>query len=148
MRTLVTCICVAMAMGSMATAQQSNAPVGEAPAPETDLPKEEQHLRKGVMLLAALYDTLMKVQDQSSAQAAVPKIVRLTRELHAWGQGVTALPQLSEKEARTYESRYLPLINRVNEHLRAQGERLAAWEYYGSQDLEYALISLYTMAQQ
>lgn len=139
--------CVAVVgVAVLCPAQQLDETLGETLEPS--FPKEELHIRSGVMLLASLYDVLAKVQDKASAQAAVPKIVRISRDLHAWGQAVASLPPLSEKEMRVYENRYLPIIRRVNDHLRAQGERLAAWEYYGSQDLEYALISLYTMAQQ
>ena len=105
-------------------------------------------MRSGIMLLASLYETLAKVQDRPSAQAAALELVRLSRDLHSWAQGVSALPLLDEKEMRAYERRYLPVIQRVNDHLRVQGERLAASDYFGSQDLAQALISLYSTAQQ
>lgn len=127
-------------------AAQQPAPAAAAELPA--MPTEEQHMRAGIMLLAALYDSLARVQDFAGAQAAAPEVARIARELHAWAQGVSALPPLGEKEVRAYERRYLPTIRRVNEHLRAQGERLSASDYYGSQDLAAALISLYSMAQQ
>lgn len=112
------------------------------------VPVEEQYMRSGIMLLASLYEALAKVQDRDGAQAAVPEINRISRDLHTWAQGLSALPPLGEREMRSYERRYLPAIRRVNDHLRAQGERLAASDYFGSQDLATALVSLYAMIQQ
>lgn len=112
------------------------------------LPQEELHIRAGVVLLGMLYNTLARVQDHESAQAAVPVIVRLTHDLQTWGQGVSTLPQLDEETRSMYENRYLPAIRRLNDHLRVQGERLAASDYFGSQDLSTALISLYASVQQ
>lgn len=136
-----------VAAGLPCAAQQSaEAMEGDLQAPV--MPVEELHMRSGIMLLASLYESLARVQDFNSAQTAAPEVARLSRELHSWAQGVSALPPLGEKEVRAYERRYLPAIRRVNDHLRAQGERLAASDYYGSQELAAALISLYSMAQQ
>ena len=115
---------------------------------EPELSTEETHIRAGIVLLGMLCNTLAKVSDHESAQAAVPVIVRITRELHAWGQGTNALPPLSEELKEEYELRYLPAIRRLNDHLRVQGERLAASEYFGCQDLSTALVSLYVSSQQ
>lgn len=135
-----------MALVPLLPAQQEQ---GNAAQPlEQELPREEVQIRSGIVLLGTLCNTLAKVQDHASAQAAVPGIVRLTRDLHAWGQAMNALPQLSESDKSMYEARYLPVIRRLNEHLRAQGERLAASEYFGSQDLAVSLISLYVTTQQ
>lgn len=112
------------------------------------LPAEQQHIRSGILLLANLSETLARVQDFNSAQAAAAEVTRAAHALHSWAQGVSALPPLSEKDVRAYERRFLPIIRRVNDHLRAQGERLAASDYYGSQELAAALIALYSMAQQ
>ncbi len=115
---------------------------------EQQLPPEEKHLRIGIIILAQLCKTLSEVNDAQSAQAAVPIIVRLSRELHMWGQGLTHLPQRSEETMRAYEQRYLPMIEKLNSHLRVQGERLTASSYFGSQDLSTALIALYSSVQQ
>lgn len=138
---------LALAAGALRGTALQTPPAAEPAAPAA-LPAEEQHLRAGIMLLAALYESLARVQDAASARAAAPEVTRLAGELHTWAQGVSSLPLLSEKEARTYERRYMPTIRRVNDHLRAQGERLAASDYYGSQELASALVSLYSMAQQ
>ena len=132
---------------SLAVAQVSDEAM-EADLQTPSMPMEEQHMRSGIMLLANLSEVLARVQDFNSAQAAAADVTRVARALHSWAQGVSALPPLGEKEVRAYERRYLPTIRRVNDHLRAQGERLAASDYYGSQDLAAALISLYSMAQQ
>lgn len=123
----------------------SSLSAGEALAPS--LPAEEVHIRTGIIILGNLYKAMAQVQDEQSAQAAVPTIVRITRELHAWAQGVSSLPPLSDEMRQMYETRYLPIIRQLNDHLSAQGERLAASEYFGSQDLSTALVSLYCSTQ-
>lgn len=140
-------LAVCAALFSPCVAQQSAEEV-EADLQLPAMPIEELHMRSGILLLASLCESLAKVKDADSAQEAVPEITRISRDLHQWAQGVSALPPLGEKEVSAYERRYLPTIRRVNDHLRAQGERLAAAEYYGSQELASALISLYSMAQQ
>lgn len=136
------------AAAAMSPAQQPAAEAAAVEPPLPALPAEELHLRTGIMLLAALQKTLAQVSDRQSAQAAVSEVVRLTRELHNWAQGVAVLPVLSKDEVQVYERRYLPAIQQLNDYLRAQGERLAASDYFGVQDLGLALIALYTMAQQ
>lgn len=136
----------ALALFPLLSAQQ--VADNEQPTRDAELPTEEVHIRTGMMLLSTLYNTLAKVKDRETAQASVPGVVRLTRELHAWGQAMNTLPPLSEPDREMYETRYLPAIRRLNEHLRAQGERLAASEYFGSQDLAVSLISLYVTTQQ
>ena len=118
------------------------------PLQQEQLPPEEKHLRTGIIILAQLCKTMSEVNDPQSAQAAVPIIVRLSRELHLWGQGIAQLPQRNETLMSTYERRYLPIIEKLNSHLRVQGERLAASSYYGSQDLPTALMALYSSVQQ
>lgn len=147
MRACHIALCVVAVLPMRGVAQQS----ADAVDSDMQLPTmsmQELHMRSGIMLLASLYETLAKVQDRPSAQAAALELVRLSRDLHSWAQGVSALPLLDEKEMRAYERRYLPVIQRVNDHLRVQGERLAASDYFGSQDLAQALISLYSTAQQ
>lgn len=117
-------------------------------APTPSLPPEELHIRTGIIILGNLYNALASVSDKDSAQAAVPTVMRLSRELQAWAQGVSALPPLSDEAKLVYEKRYMSAIERLNDHLRAQGERLAASDYFGSQDLSTALISLYISVQQ
>lgn len=139
---------MALAASALPGAAQQSAEAMEGDLQTPVMPMEELHMRSGIMLLASLYEVLARVEDFNSAQAAAPEVTRISRELHSWAQGVSALPPLGDKELRAYERRYLPAIRRVNDHLRAQGERLAASDYYGSQDLATALISLYSMAQQ
>lgn len=142
---------------ALATALLLSLPLLPAAAVEGDttltdtaplLPPEEQHIRAGIVLLGSLYNVLAQVNDPQSAQAAVPTIVRLTREIQTWAQAVTALPPLDAEKRTLYEVRYLPTIQRINDYLRVQGERLAASDYFGSQDLSTALISLYWTTQQ
>ena len=112
------------------------------------LSPEELHIRSGIVILAKLYQSMARVQDHDTAQECVPVLVRLTGELQAWGQGVAMLPPLDDAAKSAYESRYLPVIRKLNDHLRTQGERLAASDYFGSQDLATALMSLYMSTQQ
>ena len=109
---------------------------------------EEQHLQAGVVLLHSLYRVLARVQDIGSARAAVPEVNRISRDLHNWAQGIASLPPLGEDEIRSYEQRYLPVIQRINDNIRTQGERLSASKYFGSQELADALVYLYITAQQ
>lgn len=113
-----------------------------------EIPAAERQIRAGLVLLRSLCIALAAVQDRESAQASIPTIVRITRELQTWAQGMAALPPLSEEERSLYEMRYLPIIGQMNDLLRVQGERLAASDYFGSQDLATALISLYSITQQ
>ncbi len=112
------------------------------------LPPEEAHIRAGIIILGKLSNTLARVSDADSAQAAVPIIVELSRELRSWAQAVPSLPLRGPEITSAYEHRYLPVIEKLNGYLRAQGERLAASNYYDTQDLATALLTLYTMAQQ
>ncbi len=115
---------------------------------ETALPPEEKHIRTGIILLAKLYKTLTGVEDGTSAQAAVPIVVELTRELQEWGQMVPTLPPCSQEVMDAYELKYMPVIRKINDYLRVQGERLAAANYYESRDLLDALLALYGTVQQ
>ncbi|MBR2144264.1 MAG: hypothetical protein IJ956_01915 [Akkermansia sp.] len=47
---------------------------------------------------------------------------------------------MSETETIVYEDRYLPIIRKINKIMQDQADRLAAAEYYGSQNLPAALI--------
>lgn len=148
MRLSSTLLCLAaISICSPRVAEAQALPEG-AEAAASELPVEEVHIRSGIMILAKIYQSLASVQDRDSAQAAVPTLVQLTRELQAWGRGIANLPPLSESTRVAYEARYTSTIRKLNDHLRAQGERLAASDYFGSKDLSTALISLYVSAQQ
>lgn len=121
------------------------APVADAPlqSPATaGLPLPEQRLREGLVLLAALHDTMSHIQDDDTAEAAVAPLMRLHRALQEWAQTFSTLPPLTDKEQQLYEENYLPLFRKLNSRIRAQGERLAAAEYYGSRDLPAALMHI------
>ena len=133
----------------------AQAPVAVLPTDESvqasqsdELSPEELHIRTGITILYNLYECLSGVQDEVGAQAAVPVLVRITNELQVWGQKVVALPPLSEDDRERLVNTYIRRIRRLNDHLRAQGERLAAAGYYNSRDLATALASLYATLQQ
>ncbi|MCH5285099.1 MAG: hypothetical protein J1E42_05810 [Akkermansiaceae bacterium] len=138
----------ALAAAGGLRAQQVAPELPTAREAEENLPPEELHIRAGIILLAKVYNCLSRVEDHESAQAAVPVLVRLTHELQAWGRGVATLPPLSAEMKVTYEARYMAAIRRLNDNLRVQGERLAVSEYFGSQDLSAALVSLFLSVQQ
>lgn len=138
----------ALAAAGGLRAQQVVPELPTAREAEENLPPEELHIRAGIILLAKVYNCLSRVEDHESAQAAVPVLVRLTHELQAWGRGVATLPPLSAEMKVTYEARYMAAIRRLNDNLRVQGERLAVSEYFGSQDLSAALVSLFLSVQQ
>lgn len=123
-------------------------PVAAAPAPQTAAPSPgEARVRAGIVLLGVLHDTLARIQNTESAEAAVPDIMRIARELQSWGQGFASLPPLDETTQSEYEKKYLPIINRINESIRLQAERVAAAEFYGSENLPAALIRLVNSVQ-
>lgn len=140
---------------SSAQELQPEQPVIQQPVPsreqsvkdQTGLSLGETRIRAGIVLLGALHDTMARVLDKNSAEAAVPVIMRLTRELPAWGQGFAALPPLDEETQSTLEKRYLPIINQLNERIQIQADRIAAAEYYGSENLPAALIKLVNSVQ-
>lgn len=124
------------------------APVAEstssaaAPTAPAALPLPEQRVREGLVLLSTLHDTMARIQDNDSAEAAVAPLMRLHRALQEWTQTFTTLPPLTEQEQQAYEERYLPLFKKLNNRIRTQGERIAAAEYYGSRDLPAALMHI------
>ncbi len=137
---------IIVALTGMVCAEEASLPpAGQESVP---VPPEEAHIRAGIVILGRLYNTLAHVRDADSAQAAVPVIVGLTRAVRSWGQAVTGLPLRSPEVIKTYEQRYLPIIDKLNGYLRAQGERLAASNYYDTQDLATALLALYSTVQQ
>lgn len=132
------------------------APADELPAPvstiretpaEPALSLPEQRVRAGIILLGELEQVLARVNDHDSAEASVAPVMRLLEKLRYWAQSFTALPPLSAEERDLMENRYLPVIRKLNERLRSQGERLAAAEYYGSHKLPAALVHLALLNQ-
>lgn len=121
-------------------------PQQEAQA-ELDIAPGEARIRAGIVLLGILHDTMARIQDRDSAEAAVPTILRLVREFQTWGQGFTALPPLDEETQSDYERRYLPIINDLNESIQIQADRIAAAEFYGSEALPAALVRLINSVQ-
>lgn len=111
-------------------------------ADQTALPLPEQRVREGIILLSALNDTMARIQDEETAEAAVAPLMRLHRALQEWTQSFSTLPPLTEQEQQAYEEQYLPIFNKLNNRIRTQGERLAAAEYYGSHDLPAALMHI------
>ncbi len=145
------CGCAAVVAGVLpmsATGQQAGTSSPEVREEEATLPPEEKHIRTGIILLAKLYKTLTGVEDGTSAQAAVPIIVELTREMQEWGQMVPTLPLRDQEVIDAYELKYMPVIRKINDYLRVQGERLAAANYYESRDLLDALLALYSIVLQ
>lgn len=114
---------------------------------KTELSAGELRIRAGIVLLGTLHDTMARVRDKDSAEAAVPVIMRLARELPTWGQGFAALPLLDEETQSTMEKRYLPIINQLNERIQIQADRIAAAEFYGSENLPAALVKLVNSVQ-
>ena len=107
-----------------------------------DLPPAEQKLRAGVILLHSLAQTMAGIKDKETADAAVPAIMRYSKEFPAWAQSFNALPPMEEMEQIIYEDQYLPLIENLNQIIKAQASRLAAAEYYNSTNLLTALVHL------
>ena len=123
----------------------------EAPATAAEVEEQlspgERRIRAGIVLLGMLHNTLARIHDTETANEAVPSIMKLARELQLWGQGFAALPPLDEDTQSEYEKRYLPIINRLNEQIQIQAERISAAEFYGSENLPAALVHLVNSVQ-
>lgn len=148
--TLLSCTAVC-AQEQLPTDNQEPAPIVQtgtpAAAPAPELSPGESRIRAGIMLLVKLHDSMARVQDHDTAEAAVPTIMQLSRELQTWGQGFAALPPLDEDTQSSYEKRYLPIINKINESIQIQADRIAAAEFYGSKNLPAALVKLVNSVQ-
>ena len=115
----------------------------EAPAADIKtLPEAQQRLVAGLLLLQKLYVVMAEVTNNDTAEAAVPKILKLNEEIRQWAHSFTNLPPLSEPEVVAYEERFLPTIRKINSALEAQASRIAAAEYYGSRNLPAALVRI------
>ena len=113
----------------------------------SQLPEGQQRLINGMLLLQKLYQSMAEVVDHDTAEAAVPKLMKLNEELRLWSQSFANLPPLSEPEVAAYEERFLPAIRRINQALEAQAGRIAAAEYYGSRNLPAALVRIAQIGQ-
>ena len=111
------------------------------------LPEAQQRIITGMLLLQQLYQSMAEVTDNDTAEAAVPKLMKLNEELRLWSQSFVNLPPLSEPEVAAYEERFLPAIRRINQAIEAQAGRIAAAEYYGSRNLPAALVRIAQIAQ-
>lgn len=125
----------------------SSQPPQQEAAAELEISPGEARIRAGIVLLGILHDTMARIQDRDSAEAAVPTILRLVREFQTWGQGFTALPPLDEETQSDYEKRYIPIINNLNANIQIQADRIAAAEFYGSEALPAALVRLINSVQ-
>ena len=136
-----------------AAAQDLVTTPGVIPAPESshtakpELSHGETRIRAGIVLLGLLLDAMSKVQDHDTAEAAVPTVMKISRELPTWGQGFTSLAPLDEATQSEYEKKYLPIINKLNERIQIQADRIAAAEFYGSENLPAAFIKLVQSVQ-
>ncbi len=127
----------------------------EAEAPATSIPvseqpqlsEAEQRIRMGIVMLGRLHDLLARIKDEPTAEAAVAPIVRASAEFQSWAQGFSSLPPLDADIQRSYERRYLPIIDELNTRIKIQGERIASAEFYGSRNLPAALVRLVTSMQ-
>ncbi len=133
---------------------ESQLPVeAEAPQPGTvqpqaaQLSEAEQRIRMGIVMLGQLLDLLSKIKDEPTAEAAVAPIMRASAEFQSWAQGFSSLPPLDSDVQRSYEKRYLSIIDELNTRIKIQGERIASAEFYGSKNLPAALVRLVTSMQ-
>lgn len=135
-----------------ATQSLANSPVVSEAQEETahteeHIPEGEQKIRQGIIMLAQLYQNMANVTDNATAEAAVPKIMKLYDSFRQFPQAFSNLPPLSEPEIQAYEDRYLRTIRKLNDMISIQANRLAAAEYYGSKNLPAALVRLAQLNQ-
>lgn len=135
-KTLILAILCAIPAWATPVAEDAASPASDIPA----LPEGEKRLRQGIVIIGKLTQSMADINNKETADAAVPQIMRLSEELRQWTQAFNNLPPLSETETIAYEDRYLPIIRKINKIMQDQADRLAAAEYYGSQNLPAALI--------
>ena len=135
-KTLILAILCAIPVWATPIEADTASPASDIPA----LPEGEKRLRQGIIIIGKLTQSMAEINNKETADAAVPQIMRLCEELRQWTQAFNNLPPLSETEAIVYEDRYLPIIRKINKIMQDQADRLAAAEYYGSQNLPAALI--------
>ncbi len=126
---------------------QTDAPPAEQEQDKNTLSPAEQRIRVGIIMLGKLHELMAGIKDHDTAEAAIAPVMRLAAELNTWAQGFTALPPMNELEQAICEDQYLPIIRKLNAAIKLQGERLAAAEYYGSQNLPAALVKLALLNQ-
>lgn len=122
-------------------------PTASQPVVAPVLSQEEQQIQAGIVVLGNIQEILSTVHDKDSAEAAVAPLMRQHAKLQEWARAFAANPPLTEEEQRIYEERYLPIIEKLNNRIRIQGERLASAEYYGSRNLPVVLIRLALLNQ-
>ncbi len=135
-KTLILAILCAIPACATPITADSATPPNDIP----ELPEGEKRLRQGIIIIGKLTQSMAEINNKETADAAVPQIMRLCEELRQWTQAFNNLPPLSEMETIVYEDRYLPIIRKINKIMQDQADRLAAAEYYGSQNLPAALI--------
>lgn len=135
-KTLILAILCAIPAWATPVTEDAASPASDIPA----LPEGEKRLRQGIVIIGKLTQSMADINNKETADAAVPQIMRLSEELRQWTQAFNNLPPLSETETIAYEDRYLPIIRKINKIMQDQADRLAAAEYYGSQNLPAALI--------
>ena len=136
-------IILPLALAASAAAEPAPAPAQPAQQEEARaISPAENHIRAGIVITAKVLDVLSKIQDRDTAEAAVAPLMRLGEELTLWAKATATLPQLSDLERMEMEDRYMPVIKRVNDRIKSQGERIATAEFYGSRNLPAALVHI------
>ena len=136
-------IILPLALAAATAAEPAPAPAQPAQQEEARaISPAENHIRAGIVITAKVLDVLSKIQDRDTAEAAVAPLMRLGEELTLWAKATATLPQLSDLERMEMEDRYMPVIKRVNDRIKSQGERIAAAEFYGSRNLPAALVHI------
>ncbi len=125
---------------AQAAAPSSPPPQAEAAPAQPKLPAAEQHIRQGIITLNKLYEILLKIDNKQLADSAALDILKIQQELIEWGQAFGALEELSAEHQRRYEQAYLPIIEQINNQIRAQAARLHSARYYDSTDLPTVLV--------
>ncbi len=102
----------------------------------------ELHIRAGVILLAQLHQSMASINSEESAKAALATLIKLQSSLQEWGLAFNTMQDIDDALLIRYQEAYLPIIEKFNKSISIQADRLHSAEYYGSQDLLAALVSL------
>lgn len=112
--------------------------VADLPLPEKN-PQTVKLIKRGIALQRQLLQILLGIKDKATADTASKSITTLTTELRRWGMEMEHLPQEDAMIIDEYRREHMGEIKLLTDTIRKEGERLATYSYFGSDDLKNEL---------
>ncbi len=112
--------------------------VADLPMPEKN-PQTVKCIKRGIALQRQLLQIMLSIKDKTTADTAAKAITALTTELRRWGMEMEHLPQEDAMIIDEYRRDHLGEIKLLSDTIRKEGERLATYGYFGSDDLKNEL---------